>query len=443
MFELLEKYLMNPLVKFSQKKFVRAVQAAGIAAMPFTIVGSMFLVLHVLPRVIKPLQGFYDNYLVQFADIYLLAITASIALLALYFLCVIGYEYTRLVAEEEEINLSPISGMLLSVFGFFITLPQFAKDGSLKLLTDLDNGIINGWSIGDAPNRLGSTGVFTAIVVSYVAVNVYRFCVKKNIVIKLPDSIPTGIANSFTALIPSFFVAVLMILVNGILIGLGTDVFDIISKPFSFVTGLTTSWIGTMIIMFLISAVWLVGIHANVIGAFLTPIVLYNMEMNIKGANIPFAGGFDNAYMFIGGAGGTLGLVLLMVIFAKSEQFKILGRAALIPGIFNINEPIIFGLPIVYNPFFAVPFILSPMATGTIAYFAVKLGIVKPMIAQFAWPIPGGFNAFIGTGGDWKAFVLAIITFAVSTMIYFPFFKKRDTELYNEQLEIERQKSEN
>ena len=211
MFELLEKYLMNPLVKFSQKKFVRAVQAAGIAAMPFTIVGSMFLVLHVLPRVIKPLQGFYDNYLVQFADIYLLAITASIALLALYFLCVIGYEYTRLVAEEEEINLSPISGMLLSVFGFFITLPQFAKDGSLKLLTDLDNGIINGWSIGDAPNRLGSTGVFTAIVVSYVAVNVYRFCVKKNIVIKLPDSIPTGIANSFTALIPSFFVAVIMI----------------------------------------------------------------------------------------------------------------------------------------------------------------------------------------------------------------------------------------
>ena len=368
----------------------------------------------------------------------MLALTASIGLIALYFLCVIGYEYTRLLAEEENLNLSPISGMLLSVLAFFITLPQFAKDSSLKLLTDAENGIINGWAIGDAPNRLGSTGVFTAIIVSFVAVNIYRLCVKKNIVIKLPDSIPPGIANSFTALIPSFLVAVVMILVNGILISLGTDVFDIISKPFAFVTVLTTSWIGTMIIMFLISAVWLVGIHANVIGAFLTPIVLYNMEMNIKGANIPFAGGFDNAYMFIGGAGGTLGLVLLMVLFAKSEQFKVLGKAALIPGIFNINEPIIFGLPIVYNPFFAVPFILSPMVTGTIAYFATKSGIVKPMIAQFAWPIPGGFNAFIGTGGDWKAFVLAIVTFTVSTLIYYPFFKKRDQQLYNEQLEAEK-----
>lgn len=438
MFEFLEKYLMKPMVKFSQIKFVRSVQAAGVAAMPFTIVGSMFLVLHILPKVITPLQGFYEAYLVQFADIYLLALTASIGLIALYFLCVIGYEYTRLVSEEEDLNLSPISGMLLSVFAFFITLPQFAKDSSLKLLTDAENGIINGWAIGDAPNRLGSTGVFTAIIVSYVAVNIYRFCVKKNIVIKLPDSIPAGIANSFTALIPSFFVAVTMIIVNGILISLGTDVFDIISKPFAFVTVLTTSWIGTMIIMFLISAVWLVGIHANVIGAFLTPIVLYNMEMNIKGANIPFAGGFDNAYMFIGGAGGTLGLVLLMILFAKSEQFKVLGKAALIPGIFNINEPIIFGLPIVYNPFFAVPFILSPMVTGTIAYFATKSGLVKPIIAQFAWPIPGGFNAFIGTGGDWKAFVLAIVTFTVSTLIYYPFFKKRDQQLYDEQLEAEK-----
>lgn len=438
MFEFLEKYLMKPMVKFSQIKFVRSVQAAGVAAMPFTIVGSMFLVLHILPRVITPLQGFYEAYLVQFADIYLLALTASIGLIALYFLCVIGYEYTRLVSEEENLNLSPISGMLLSVFAFFITLPQFAKDSSLKLLTDAENGIINGWAIGDAPNRLGSTGVFTAIIVSYVAVNIYRLCVKKNIVIKLPDSIPAGIANSFTALIPSFIVAVTMILANGILISLGTDVFDIISKPFAFVTVLTTSWIGTMIIMFLISAVWLVGIHANVIGAFLTPIVLYNMEMNIKGANIPFAGGFDNAYMFIGGAGGTLGLVLLMVLFAKSEQFKVLGKAALIPGIFNINEPIIFGLPIVYNPFFAVPFILSPMVTGTIAYFATKSGLVKPMIAQFAWPIPGGFNAFIGTGGDWKAFVLAIVTFTVSTLIYYPFFNKRDQQLYDEQIEAEK-----
>lgn len=444
MFEFLEKYLMGPMTKISQFRLVRAITAAGMASIPFTIVGSMFLVLNVLPTVITPLQGFYDRTLVNITDVYMLANMATMGIIALYFLIVIGYEYTRIIAEEEDLDLSPITGTLLSLFGFIMLVPQFAKEEGFSLLNDAKNGIINGWEIGSAPSRFGAIGIFTAIIVGYVAVNIYRLCVQKNIVIKMPDAVPPGVANSFTALIPTFFIALSIMIVNAILVSLGTDIFGVIAIPFGFVTNIAGSWLGLMVIMFLISALWLVGIHgATIITSMLVPIVLYNMEQNAAGANIPLAGEFYNAYINLGGSGGTLGLIVLLAFFSKSEQFKMLGKAALVPGIFNINEPIIFGLPIVYNPYFALPFIFGPMITSSIAYFAIKFEIVKPLIAQQPWPTPLGIGAFIGTGGDWKAAVLALVCAAVSCLIYYPFFKKRDMELYKEEQAAEKEISVN
>lgn len=440
MFEFLEKYLMGPMTKLSQLRLVRAITAAGMASIPFTIVGSMFLVLNVLPTVITPLQGFYDATLVKVTDLYMLANMATMGIIALYFMIVIGYEYTRIIAEEENIDIDPITGCLLSIFGFFILIPQFVNENGLVLLQDAEKSIINGWEIGAAPSRLGAVGIFTAIIVGYVAINIYRLCVQKNIVINMPEAVPPGVAKSFTALIPAFFVAIVLIIVNGVLNHFGTDVFKVIAIPFGFVTNIAGSWLGLMVIFFLISALWLVGIHgATIITSMITPIVLYNMEQNAAGANIPLAGEFYNAYINIGGSGGTLGLIIMLAFMAKSDQYKMLGRAAIVPGLFNINEPIIFGLPIVYNPNFAIPFILAPMASSSLAYFAIKLGFVKPLIAQQPWPTPMGIGAFIGTGGDWKAIILAIACTLVSAAIYFPFFKKADNDLYKEELEMEKE----
>lgn len=438
MFKFLEKYLMGPMTKISQLRLVRAITQAGMATIPFTIVGSMFLVLNILPTVITPLQGVYDSTLVKVTDVYMLANKATMGVIALYFVVVIAYEYTKSISEEEDLDLNPITGTLLSIFGFFMLIPQLVNKDGITLIQDVKNNIINGWEIGDAPTRLGSIGIFTAIIVCFVAVNIYKFCIKKNIVIKMPDSVPEGVANSFTALIPTALVALFLMLVNGILVALGTDVFKVISVPFGFVTNISGSWLGLMVIFFLISALWLVGIHGStIITSMLIPIALYNMEQNANGANIPLAGEFYNAYVILGGAGGTLGLIIMLAFLSKSDQFKMLGRAALIPGIFNINEPIIFGLPIVYNPYFAIPFIISPMVTSSMAYFAIKLQIVRPLVAQQPWPTPAGIGAFIGSGGDWKAAVLAILCAIVSGLIYFPFFKKRDNELYKEQLAAE------
>ncbi|XJZ26719.1 PTS cellobiose transporter subunit IIC [Bacillota bacterium Lsc_1132] len=437
-FALLEKYLMDPMGKVASFRFVRAVMAAGMASIPFTIVGSMFLVLNILPQTMPFLEGFFNSTFFKISDLYMLANKATMGILALYFNLVIGYEYTKIYAEEEGLNLNPLNGALLSMFAFFMTIPQLViKDGKMALVQQINDStkIFSGWEMVDSGvSRLGTTGIFAAIIMGVVAVQLYRLCVKRNWVIKMPEAVPEGVARSFTALIPAFLVAFTVLLINGIFVALGTDIFKVVAVPFSFVTNIANSWLGLMVIYFLIHALWIVGIHgANIISSFLTPIVLANMQANINGANIPFAGEFQNSFVIMGGSGATLGLVIFIAFLAKSQQLKVLGKASLAPGIFNINEPILFGLPIVYNPYLAIPFFLAPMASATIGYWAIKLHFIKPIIAQVPWPSPIGIGAFIGTAGDVMAVIVALINGVVAFLIYFPFIKLYDNKLVEQE----------
>ncbi|WAA10127.1 PTS cellobiose transporter subunit IIC [Fervidibacillus albus] len=437
-FAFLEKYLMGPMGKVASYRFVRAVMAAGMASIPFTIVGSLFLVLNVLPLTMTFLEGIWDNSFYRISDLYMVANKATMGILALYFNLVIGYEYTKLYAEEEGLNLNPLNGALLSMFAFFMTLPQLVIDGGkISVVQQIDDSttIISGWEVADSGlSRLGTTGIFAAILVAVIAVQIYRLCVKRNWVIKMPEAVPEGVSRSFTALIPAFIVAFVILFINGILVAIGTDLFKVVAVPFSFVTNIASSWFGLMVIYFLIHALWIVGIHgANIITAFITPIILANMEANMNGANIPFAGEFGNSFVIMGGSGATLGLVLFLAFLANSKQLKILGRASLAPGIFNINEPIIFGLPIVYNPYLAIPFFLAPMASATVAYWAIKLQIISPIIAQVPWPTPIGIGAFIGTGGDFLAVIVSILCGVIAFLIYLPFIKLYDNKLVEQE----------
>src|SRR5699024_6865351 len=298
-FAFLEKYLMGPMGKVASWRFVRAIMAAGVASIPFIIVGSMFLVLNILPQTFTFLESFFDNTFFRLSDLYMLANKASMGILALYFGLVIGYEYTKIFAEEEKLNLKSLNGALLSLFAFFMTVPKLViENGKMTLvrLIDEDTTIVHGWEmVAVGVSRLGATGIFTAIIMSVIAVQVYRLCVKQNWVIKMPDAVPEGVSRSFTALIPAFLVAFVVLLINGILVALGTDIFKIVAIPFGFVVNLTSSWLGILVIYFITSALWIVGIHgATIISGFLTPIVLTNLQSNIDGANIPFAGEFQN-----------------------------------------------------------------------------------------------------------------------------------------------------
>ncbi|WP_204189644.1 PTS cellobiose transporter subunit IIC [Mammaliicoccus sciuri] len=437
-FAFLEKYLMGPMGKIASFRIVRAIMAAGMACIPFTIVGSMFLVLNVIPQTFTFLEGFWNSTFLKIGDLYMLANKATMGILALYFCLVIGYEYTKIYADEEGLDVNPLNGALLSMFAYFMAIPQLVMDDGKMVLVNImkkDVNIFNGWEMsGDGVSRLGTTGIFTAIIMSIIAVQLYRLCVKRQWIIKMPEAVPEGVSRSFTALIPAFLVAFVILAFTGILVAFDTDIFKIIAVPFGFVVNLTSSWIGILVIYFLIHALWIVGIHgANIISAFITPIVLSNMQLNIEGANIPFAGEFQNSFVVMGGSGATLGLCVFIAFLAKSEQLRVLGKASLAPGLFNINEPLVFGLPIVYNPFLAIPFFLAPMVSASIGYWTIKLELVKPIIAQVPWPSPIGFGAFIGTAGSLMAVLVSLICGFVAFLIWFPFIKIYDKKLVEQE----------
>lgn len=440
LFGFLEKYLMGPMGKIAQYKVVRAITAAGMAAVPFTIVGSMFLVFSILPLAFSfwPVVGdIFDASFNKFTSLYMVANTATMGCLSLYFNLVIGYELTKIYAEEEGLNLTPINGALLSLFAFIMTVPQIVfKDGVMSAIHTLDADgtiVVDGWQMGGGVARFGTTGIFTAILMAIAAVLLYRLCVKNNWVIKMPDSVPEGVSRGFTALIPSFVVAFFVIAVNGILVALGTDIFKVIAIPFGFVANLTNSWIGLVIIYLLTQALWIVGIHgANIIFAFVNPIALANMAANADGARFIVAGEFSNMYVIAGGSGATLGLCIWLATRAKSEQLSAIGKASIVPGIFNINEPLIFGLPIIYNPALAIPFMLAPIASATVYYFAMKLNLVNAVIAQVPWPTPVGIGAFLGTA-DWRAIILSLLCALTAFLIYYPFVRAYDKKLVAEE----------
>ena len=441
LFGFLDKYLMGPMSIIAQYKVVRAITAAGMAVVPFTIVGSMVLVFSVLPISFSFLPIVKDIFAAsfdKFTALYMIINYATMGSLSLYFVLTMGYELTKIYAEEEELNMNPLNGALLSLFAFIMTVPQIVfNNGSMSSVTTLKKGAVtvDGWAMSNGVTRFGTTGIFTAIIMGILTVLLYRLCIKRNWVIKMPEAVPEGVSRGFSALIPSFVIAFVVIFIDGIFIFLGTDIFEAISIPFSFVRNLTGTWIGIMIIYLLTQALCIVGIHgANIIFAFVNPIALANMAENAKGAHYIVAGEWSNMFVIAGGSGATLGLCIWLATRSKSEQLNAIGKASVVPAIFNINEPLIFGIPIIYNPALAIPFILAPMTSATLYYLAMKLDLIKAVFANVPWPTPVGIGAFIGTG-DWKSVILALICAVAAFLVYYPFIRNYDRKLVKEERE--------
>lgn len=281
-FDFMQHRLMKPMGKIANLRVVRAVMEAGMATIPFTIVGSMFLVLNVIPQAFPIFKGIWSVSFDKIQSLYMIANTSTMGILALYFGLVFGYEYTRIHRDEEHLELSPLNGALLSMFAFFMCLPELVVKGGTFTLLNLHTKnaiVVNGYRMDTIIQRLGTSGIFTAIIMSILAVKLYYVCVKKHWTIKMPSSVPSGVSRSFTALIPTAVISFAVLTINGILNLFGTDIFKMVSIPFGFVTHIANTWAGLMVIYFLISALWIVGIHgANIITSFLTPIVLGRLQ---------------------------------------------------------------------------------------------------------------------------------------------------------------------
>lgn len=427
--------MMKILGKFSGSRFVRAIMGAGYSIIAFSIIGSMFLVLTVLTQVItaKGFVDFYNNTFGRFNNIYTVIYNATMGIIAIYFAGSFAYNYADIYRKEENLLLDPLNAVFLTLMGLFITVPQLVWKGSNTVFVNIlkkDNVIAGGYGVsGSGLTRIGATGIFTGLIVAWLTVQIYRFCIKHNWRIKMPASVPSGVANSFTALIPGFVIAVVIALIDVILIVLGTDIFQLLFIPFSFVSNIANTWWGVLIIFFLIHFLWWFGIHgATIISSFYQAIVLSNMAANASGAHYVFAGEFSNAFVIMGGSGATLGMALWMAFASRSKQLRELGKLEAVPAVFNINEPLLFGLPIVYNVRLFVPFLLAPMTCSMVAYAAIATHLVPKIIVQQPWPIPVGLGGMMATA-SWQGAVLALVNAVVAFLIWYPFIKHYDNEL--------------
>ena len=433
MFEFLEKYLMGPMAKVSAWRPVRAIVAAGRASIPFTIVGSMFLVLSVIPQAfpVSFIETIWENSIDKLSPLYLQAYNCTMGILSLYFAIVIGYEYTKIFVDEEDLNVDPVYGALLSVFAFFLTIPELVISNNTFDYLNVDGATINGWTIGgNSLDRLSTSGMFTAVLMSILAVQLYKTCIKRRWVVKMPDAVLEGVSRLISAAV----VAIVVLIINGVFVALGTDIYNVVAIPFGFVKNIANSWIGIVVIYLLVHALWIVGINgANIVMGLVTPILLANMAENANGAQIAYAGEFTSSYVTMGGSGAMLLACVWLAFAARSSQLKMLGRAAMGPAIFNINEPLIFGLPVVYNPILALPFMIAPIVAATIGYWSIKLGFAAVSIMQTPWQTPIGLGAYVGSGGSIGALITALLCAVASFIIWYPFLKMYDNQLLKEE----------
>ena len=429
---------MGPMTKLAQFRMVRAITQAGMSTIGITIIGSMFLVVNVLPQAFPVLQPIWAVSFDQITNIYMLANYATISSMAIYFLVAVSFEYANILAEEDEIGIKPLNAVQLAIFSFLMLVPQLGiVDGVISLMNDPEAALINGLSVGTGTlARFGSSALFVTFIVAWYSVRIYAICVQKHIVIKLPDVVPAGVSNSFTSLVPAFFVAVVNMLIQGILLMFGTNIFAIIAIPFGFITYICDTLPGLIVIMLLIHLLWSVGIHgATIIGSLYSPIATANMAENIAGGHYFLAADIFNPFIYFGGSGATLMLAVFMVSIAKSEQLKAIGKAEIVPAFFNINEPILFGLPIVYNPNMILPFVLVPVCTAILTYVEFQIGLIPPLTVSAPWCSPAPLGAFLGTAGSWTAVLCSLANILISGVLWFPFFKRYDNKLYKEEQE--------
>ncbi|BDG68478.1 cellobiose-specific PTS system IIC component [Enterococcus innesii] len=296
---------------------------------------------------------------------------------------------------------------------------------------------------------IGSRGMFVGIIVGLTVAKLYSWFIKNNITIRMPDSVPSFVEKSFSSIIPFFSITFLMACISWgfSFTSYGSAhnlVYSVLQVPIQQIGG---SIGGVMVAYALIGLFWWFGIHGKAIifgvyAPILQTMTIENMNAAAAGATPPnlIDFGFTSAFLEIGGGGCVLGLAICFIFFAKSEQYKSVGRITSIPTFFGINEPITFGTPVCLNPMFLLPTVITPLVTGLIGYVSITTGLVPRMVgAQLPTGTPTFVNAVIA--GGWRMLLAQIVCVIVATAIYFPFFKMADNVEYKREQEAQKEQT--
>lgn len=409
---------IGPLAqRISSNRIIGAISDGFNMIMGVIIIGALVSLVNTINI------GGYQNFLTSIGiKPYLNLVTIfTTNMLGLYASFFIAYAF----ANRSGITQHAISTGLFSLIAFLIITPLKEIEQVNYITFDF----------------LGTQGIFTAIIIGLIVGCTFTVIVKNNITIKMPNGTPPMVSKSFAAIIPGFIVvigAVLIALVvqNIFKCSLTELVYNTVSKPFSYLTGSIVTYI---IFLLFISIFWLFGIHG---GQIFAPFIIMLYMANGVANQEMFAAGqpMTNILTFgfyivslCGGNGATLGLSLDILLFSKSKRFKSLGKLSFVPSLCGINEPLIFGLPIVMNPILAIPFIVAPIVIALLTYFAMSMDIVSlTRIVSSPQGTPYLMEGYLMCGIS--GIVMQLVNLLVSALIYFPFFKAQDNIAYNEEL---------
>ncbi len=411
----------DKLVVFSNFKTVMALKDGAMYIMPITLVGSIFLLIANFP--ISNWAGIMTNIFGESWNIGLKQVSAcTFDIMAI--IAVLGISYT--FAKNEGVDA--ISCSLLCLVSFLI----ITNSSVVSQNGDVVNGVIpKAWVNGN--------GVISAIIIGITMPRIFTFFIKRKIVFKMPDGVPEGVSNAFAALIPGFVIMLISMAAYQICkvvagLSLTEIIFKVIQAPLQ---SLSDTLPGGLIIILLMSLLFWVGMHGpNIVNGIVSSLLLANAMSNqaildagqalVVNENAKIiTKQFTENFAKFGGTGITLGLIIAAFIVARSQQMKSICRMSFIPGLFNVNEPVIFGLPIVLNPIMLVPFILVPVGAVIITYCAIRFGFMQPfgglILPWTTPPIIGGFLL-----GGIRGAITQLVILVYSVIVYLPFVKMQD-----------------
>ena len=429
----LEVRLTPIAAKFGSNRYLRAISNGFVAIMAATIVGSLFTLICWLP-----IPGWTD-WLFATGLYSILSLPASVTLniIAVYAAFFIAYSLAK------EFGVDGGGAGLAGLICFFLVTGQV----TLFAAAEAEAASVTAISL----EYLGSKGLFTAMIVALLAARIYVFAVRKNWTIKLPDSVPPNVTNAFTSLIPTGVTVVVFLIVAGLmtLTPYGTfsaAVFTIIQSNLMHFMG--NNIVSYLFLEMLASFLWFFGLHGgNIVNSITQPIyiplALENLAVYQSGSKVMpniISSAFNSAYCF-GGIGSMFGLAILMFLFSRSKQMKTLGRISLPTTLFFINEPLLFGIPVVLNPLFFLPLLLVSPFCGLLTYIVMKIGIVQiPYGLQLPWTTPPLISGFLQGGVSLMIWQLLMIL--LSMVLWYPFFKISDKKALEEEVGLEKASAE-
>lgn len=400
--------------KFTTQRHLVALRDAMSSVMPLIIIGSIFMLIAQFPY--QPFTDFLNSIGLQ--EMLNKASDSTFGILGF------AVTFTTAYNLAKQYNLNTVSAGLISISSFILLTPIITGEAG----------------IGFPTKYLGSSGLFVGIFVAMISTEIFRWFVVRNIMIKMPDSVPPNVSKAFSSIIPGLAVTVFWLIALMIFKAFGVNnVHDLIANIVGSVLGvLGNSLIGIVFVIFAQCFFWMFGIHgAQVTAPIIEPLLLQNSDLNRvayqAGQELPNIITYEFLYNFVftGGAGCLFALALLLFFKSKSKENKALGKMSLAPVSFQIAEPVLFGNPIIMNLKMVIPFILAPVTTAIITYFAMDLGFVpKPIGAVIPWTTPPVIAGYLATGGAISGAIIQIITISINVLIYYPFFKMDDRDKF-------------